>query len=67
MSVLAGHWHLISGQARCVYGGGGWLPFPAVRRRDHRLDGAVNDGCGSGVNMPLLDRKGIEEGFRRLR
>ena len=50
--LLAGHWHLISGQARRVYGGGGWLaPFPAVRRRDHRLDGDVNDGCGSGVNI----------------
>ena len=25
--LLAGHWHLISGQARRVYGGGGgWLP-----------------------------------------
>ena len=50
--LLAGHWHLISGQARRVYGGGGWLaPFRAVRRRDHRLDGDVNDGCGSGVNI----------------
>jgi len=26
-------------------------PFPAVRRRDQRLDGDVNDGCGSGVNI----------------
>ncbi len=26
MSVLAGHWRLISGQARRVYGGGGRLP-----------------------------------------
>jgi hypothetical protein len=24
--LLAGHWHLISGQARRVHGGGGWLP-----------------------------------------
>ena len=27
MSVLAGHWHLISGQSRRVCGGAGWLPL----------------------------------------
>ena len=36
MSVLAGHWHLISGQARRVHGGGGWLP--------HRQSGGETTG-----------------------
>ena len=46
--LLAGHWHLISGQARRVYGGGGWLPSRQSGGETSGWTVTLTTGAGAG-------------------